>query len=86
MNTGFLTAVLQNHARKYNIPIDTLSFAYEIIDTPHQEINNPPVDGAYVYGLYIEGGRWSKDERVLDDPLPGEMHSVSSLAVHVNPF
>lgn len=44
---SFLTAVLQNYARKHKIPIDQLDFEFEV--TPY-ELN---VDAAPSYGVYI---------------------------------
>lgn len=42
---GFLTANLQNHARKHRMPIDTVSCGYIMVDTPHNEILHKPEDG-----------------------------------------
>lgn len=44
---SFLTAVLQNYARKHRIPIDQLDFEFEI--TPFES----SVDAAPSYGVYI---------------------------------
>lgn len=35
---GFLTGVLQTHARKHKVPIDFLSFAYTLLDEPSPEV------------------------------------------------
>ena len=48
---SFLTGVLQNYARKYTIPIDRLSFAYEVTDELGQIETRPP-DGAYISVRY----------------------------------
>jgi len=47
---------LQNYARKYKIPIDLLTFDFEIIN---HAILEKPIDGSYIYGLYLESARWN---------------------------
>lgn len=52
---AFLTGVLQNYARKHGIPVDTLTFDFEMMKAP--EFETAPEDGAYIYGLHLEGAR-----------------------------
>lgn len=76
---GFLTGLLQNHSRKYNIPIDSLAFTFQITDMEFPEEAEAPdskVDGALIHGLYIEGARWDRSSKSIDDSLSMEMHSV----------
>ncbi|KAJ3347122.1 Dynein heavy chain 6, axonemal [Entophlyctis luteolus] len=101
---GFLTGVLQNMARKYNIPIDSLAFAYKVsaYEDGDERIKNdasvvgtkkisnsegdgfgpantyPDEDGVLIRGLYIEGARWDREKRVLQDSFPMEMFSVKT--------
>ncbi len=35
-----------------------------------------PEDGAYIKGLYLEGARWNKTARVLDESLPKVLFDV----------
>ena len=65
---AFFTATLQNYARKHVIAIDELSFEVKVIDdiAPH-EVSDKPEDGAYAYGLFMEGARWNRTTHVLDD-------------------
>merc|ERR1712100_572794 len=45
---GFMTGILQMHARKYAIPIDTLSFSYEIKRAENaSEVDEPPEIGVF---------------------------------------
>ncbi len=52
---GFLTSVLQIHARKLKVPIDSLSFAYTIKQSLFKDCTDgAPTQGCLIYGLYSE--------------------------------
>ncbi len=73
---AFLTAALQNFARKYKKPIDLLSFEFNIKDhLKYNEISEKPEDGVYVYGMFLEGARWNYETHILDDSLPKELYT-----------
>ncbi|XP_050670485.1 dynein axonemal heavy chain 7-like [Leptidea sinapis] len=65
---AFLTAAQQSYARKYKIPIDQLAFHYEVQRTFH--IEEPPSEGVYIRGLFMEGARWNMEDYYVDESHP----------------
>lgn len=76
---SFLTGTLQNYARKTRLPIDTLEFEIEVRSDilPSEDTNfrhvEPPEDGCYIHGLFLEGAEWDALAKVLKDPSPREL-------------
>ncbi|KAI9224248.1 dynein heavy chain and region D6 of dynein motor-domain-containing protein [Blastocladiella britannica] len=89
---GFLTSVFQNHARRYNIPIDSLKFKFVVQleetmeDYPAADasggdaaVSAPIEDGVLIRGMFIEGARWDRAKEKLQDSFPMEMFSTMPL-------
>ena len=74
---GFLTGVLQNHARQYMVPIDALDFSYRMIDnTKVAQRRNGPKVGVFIHGLWMEGARLDDVDCTLKESRPGEMFAA----------
>ena len=72
---AFLTGTLQNYARKARVPIDSVAFTYHVRDdvsAPSKE-TQPPEDGCYISGLFLEGARWSAEDGALAESRPKEL-------------
>ncbi|BBN19721.1 hypothetical protein Mp_8g13060 [Marchantia polymorpha subsp. ruderalis] len=83
---GFMTGALQNHARKYQIPIDTLNFGFKVMEyETGSDVKQAPEDGLYISGLYLDGARWDRKHKCLVEALPGEIYSPLPV-VHFTPI
>ena len=68
---SFLTGVLQNYARKYLYPIDQLNWEFAVINPESGiDVNKSPDNGCYIYGLFLEGCKWSAQEQTLAESDP----------------
>merc|ERR1712217_741757 len=71
---AFTTGASQNFARKYTIPIDTLTFDFEM--PKEQEPKTKPPNGVYTYGTFLEGCKWNWDKWELDESDPKVLYSA----------
>uniref|UniRef100_A0A668A8H9 Dynein axonemal heavy chain 11 n=1 Tax=Myripristis murdjan TaxID=586833 RepID=A0A668A8H9_9TELE len=64
---SFLTAVMQSLARKNEWPLDKVNLTVDVTKKFKEEFNQPAREGAYVYGLYMEGARWDTQAGVITE-------------------
>eukprot|EP01112_Ceratiomyxa_fruticulosa_P023297 TRINITY_DN8841_c0_g1_i2.p1 TRINITY_DN8841_c0_g1~~TRINITY_DN8841_c0_g1_i2.p1 ORF type:complete len:786 (-),score=133.90 TRINITY_DN8841_c0_g1_i2:9-2105(-) len=72
---AFLTAQLQNYARKYVVSVDTVSFEFKIMNESEEQLTSPPSDGCYIKGLFLEGASWDSKQNVLSECLPRKLYT-----------
>eukprot|EP00929_Paragymnodinium_shiwhaense_P038457 TRINITY_DN20312_c0_g1_i2.p1 TRINITY_DN20312_c0_g1~~TRINITY_DN20312_c0_g1_i2.p1 ORF type:complete len:524 (-),score=96.21 TRINITY_DN20312_c0_g1_i2:446-2017(-) len=63
---GFLTSVLQGYSRGNMIPVDQLSFEFQMEDTPDPEaLEDHPPEGIFIHGIFMDGAAWDYQEMVI---------------------
>nr|CAD7568025.1 unnamed protein product [Timema californicum] len=83
--TGFLTAVLQTSARTSNVSIDSLSWDFTVSPMEEHLLVEPPADGVYVRGLFLEGAGWDRKNVCLCEPLPMQLVCAMPI-IHFKPM
>ncbi len=75
---GFMTGCLQTHARQYKIAIDELSFSFTMLEFEEPEqVEERPVDGVFIYGCYLDGARYNREQKCIDDQIPVSSYLLS---------
>eukprot|EP00930_Biecheleria_cincta_P027502 TRINITY_DN19311_c0_g1_i1.p1 TRINITY_DN19311_c0_g1~~TRINITY_DN19311_c0_g1_i1.p1 ORF type:complete len:4103 (-),score=885.99 TRINITY_DN19311_c0_g1_i1:122-12430(-) len=77
---GFLTSILQGFSRLNMIPVDQLSFEFVMQDTDNvDDLTEPPEEGIYIHGLFMDGAAWNYVDMVIDDQQFGTMFVKSPI-------
>lgn len=72
---GFLTAMRQEVTRSHEgWALDSVVLTSKVTKHLHDELREPPKEGVYVYGLFIEGAAWDKRNSRLTEPKPKELY------------
>jgi dynein heavy chain len=72
-----LTGVKQNYPQKYTIPIDQLTFDFEILRK--NRTDKAPTDGAFIYALFADGARSGTTRGEIAEWLPKILYDIMPL-------
>jgi len=70
---SFLTAIMQKTAQKQKLELDKLVIQTDVTRKTVEQTDARARDGAYIYGLYMEGARWNWNSGLMEESLPREM-------------
>ncbi|XP_019488822.1 PREDICTED: dynein heavy chain 8, axonemal, partial [Hipposideros armiger] len=68
---GFLTAMRQEVTRAHKgWALDSVTIHNEVLRQTKEEITSPPVEGVYIYGLYMDGAAWDRRKGKITESMP----------------
>ncbi|XP_066487525.1 dynein axonemal heavy chain 11 [Tiliqua scincoides] len=73
---SFLTAIMQSMARKNNWSLDKMCLTTDVTKKTREDYGHPPREGAYVFGLFMEGARWDIQAGVIVEARLKDLTSV----------
>lgn len=73
---SFLTAIMQQTARKMQWPLDRMCLNCEVTRKQKHEIDATSRDGVNLYGLFMEGARWDTKLNSIVDAKPKELFAM----------
>ncbi|CAH3180842.1 unnamed protein product [Porites evermanni] len=80
---GFLTAMRQEVTRAHKgWALDSVVLHNDVIRAMKEDINSPPSEGVYIYGLYLDGAGWERRGCKLIEPQPKVLFTLLPV-VHV---
>jgi len=83
---SFLTAIMQITAQSQSLELDKLILQTEITKKYNaEEFSTAAKDGAYINGLFLEGGSWNVNQALLESARPREMF-VPLPVVNIRPI
>ena len=57
---------------------------FKVIDEAKTDTSNPPDDGVYIYGLFVEGCRWDERKEALEESNPKVLYTEMKM-IHIMP-
>lgn len=74
---SLLTAIMQSTARRFELPLDKMCLYCDVTKKQKEDFTNAPRDGAYIYGIFMEGARW--DTAYVDNDLIFTFYSQKNI-------
>jgi len=76
---GFLTGIKQEVTRQHKKDqwaLDDVATHTEVLAYDRERIKEMPEEGQNIDGLFIEGARWSRNEKQLEESEPKKLHML----------